>query len=249
MVDRDESDLVAYVAGQPSRVALALRDAPDPGAAVEALRRAAAAVRGIPHPDEPDEPLANWLDVQFVDGVPVLSIDLQDQAGFAREVVGAVVTALDANATVGRLEPFRAAVPAYEYDAGADILPGVEFLPELDVRGLPPAFPRGFPVPADGVLVLAQRARGDTWQHAAWRGDQPFDAYPERLRDFGCELEPVEARDRLMVATGMIRLLFRHRLGTGSVSTYHEMAPPGGFGRTRPSRWYVSVVWRPADRR
>ena len=68
---------------------------------------------------------------------------------------------------------------------------------------------------------------------------RPFTDYPDRLYDFGCSLEPVAGRDRLMRATGMTRELIRHPAGTGSVSLYHE------YGKGAATRsFYAGVVWR-----
>lgn len=242
VIDRDEGALISYVRGRPSSTTLALREVGDDAAALGALRSAADAVRRIPHPDEPADSLVNWADALPGDAGPVLHIDLQDRFDYAGRVVHTVLDALDAAGLDGRLEPVHPPVPPFEYDADADILTGATFLESLDRRGLPPAFPDGFPVPCGALLVIAQRARADTWEHAAWRRDRPFDDYPERMSRFGCVLEPVAAADRLVQATGMTRHLFRHPAGTGSVSAYHEYEPPAG-----PSRWYVSVVWRPTS--
>lgn len=241
MLQRDEADLVAYVAERPSQAVLVIRDTPDDETAMAALRAAADAVRAIPHPDEPTEPLPNWVDALPSDDGPTLHLDLQDHADQAPRVVAAALAALDASGVSGRLEPLRPPAPPYEYDANAHILTDVTFLESLDERGLPPAFPDGFPIPAEAVLVLAQQSKSDTWQHAAWRRSHPFTEYPEALRAFGCDLEPVIARDALMKATGMTRDLFRHPTGSGSVSFYHEY----GAGND-PHLFYVSVVWRPS---
>jgi hypothetical protein len=236
---RDEADLIAYLADRPGQAVFVLRGAGH-DAAMAALRRAADAVRAVPHPDEPGDALPNWVDAVLGDDGPTLHLDLQDHGEQAPRVVAAVLAALEESAVHGTLEPLRPAGPPFDYDADADILSGVTFLESLDDRGLPPAFPSGFPVPADATLVIAQRARNDTWEHAAWRRGSPFDGYPAELRRFGCELEPVTSTDRLTRGTGMTRQLLRHPAGTGSVSTYHEYSPSGV-----PRRWYVSVVWRP----
>jgi hypothetical protein len=244
MVERDEAALIAYVAQNASTVKLALRDSPDLDRAVAALAAAGTAVRAIPHPEEPTEPLPNWVDVSVEHDVPLLRLDLKDERGSARLVVRTILGALDASGVTGRLAPMRVDPEKYRYDPEADILGGADWIEELDERGLPPVFPAGFPVP-EGTLVIRQQARNDTWQHGAWRRDRPYDDYPEQLRAFGCTLELVTAQDRLMRSSGMTRHLLRHPLGTGSVSTYHEYEPRGGFGRRAPRRWYVSVVWKP----
>ncbi|GAA0573202.1 hypothetical protein GCM10010172_67290 [Paractinoplanes ferrugineus] len=241
MLHRDEAALAAYLADRPSRAVLVLRDTPDDETAMAALRAAAAAVRAIPHPGEPTDPLPNWVDALLGDDGPALHLDLQDHAEQAPRVVAAALSALDASGVPGCLEPLRPPAPPYEYDANAHILTDVTFLESLDERGLPPAFPDGFPGPAEAVMVLAQQCKSDTWQHAAWRRTNPFTEYPEVLRAFGCELELVTARDALMTATGMTRHLIRHPTGSGSVSCYHEY----GAGND-PNLCYVSVVWRPS---
>ncbi|SNY25128.1 hypothetical protein [Paractinoplanes atraurantiacus] len=241
MLHRDEAALAAYVAERPSQAVLVIRGAPDAETAMAALRAAADAVRAIPHPDEPTEPLPNWVEALLSDDGPTLHLDLQDHADRAPRVVAAALAALDASGVPGRLEPLRPPAPPYEYDANADILTDVAFVESLDERGLPPTFPDGFPIPAEAVLVLAQRSRSDTWQHAAWRRSRPFTEYPETLRAFGCDLEPITARDALMRATGMTRDLIRHPAGSGSVSFHHEY----GAGDD-PHHFYVSVVWRPS---
>jgi len=231
-------DLAAYLADRPSQAVLGLRGAGDDEAAMVALRRAADAVRAIPHPDEPGEPLPAWVDAVLGDDGPTLHLDLQDHGALAPRVVAAIVAVLAEHGVDGRLEPVRPPAPPFAYDANAHILPDVAFLETLDERGLPPAFPADFPIPAGAVLVIAQRATKDTWQHAGWRRSRPFTEYPDQLRRFGCELEPMAGRDPLMRATGMTRDLIRHPAGTGSVSIYHE------YGSPAPATFYVSVVWR-----
>ena len=153
-------------------------------------------------------------------------------------MIAAIVGALETAGVHGRLVPVRPPEPPFDYDPEAHILgQPAHFLDELDERGLPPAFPPGFPAPAGAVLVIAQQSAQDTWQHAAWRRIRPFTDYPDLLRRFGCELEAVTATDAYMEATGMTRHLFRHPAGTGSVSLYAPAV----------RRHYVSVVWRPVD--
>jgi hypothetical protein len=244
MVRRSEAELISYVAAHSDQVALALRDTPDATAANLAMQRAAAAVRRIPHPVEPDCPLPNWCEAHLEDGAPVLRLDMQDQREYAGQVVATILASL--GDIDGRLEPARPPAPPYDYDANADILGGADPLSALDARGLPPGFPAGFPVPEHAVLVLAQRGRDDGWEHAAWRRDRPFAEYPDRLRAFGCSLDIAPATDPVMGPTGMVRHRLRHPTGTGSVSVYHEYRSARRPQPGPPTRWYVSVVWRPA---
>ncbi|MCA2216898.1 hypothetical protein [Jidongwangia harbinensis] len=235
MLERDDADLIAYLAERPGAGVFSLRSG-DEAAAMAALRDAADAVRAIPHPDEPGEPLPNWVDALLGDDGPTLHLDLQDRSDHAPQVIAAIVGAVEAAGADGRLTPVRPPEPPFDYDPEAHILgEPTYFLDELDGRGLPPAFPPGFPVPAGAALVIAQQSTQDTWQHAAWRRSRPFAEYRTVLHRFGCELEAVDATHPYLAATGMTRHLFRHPAGTGSVSFY-----------AAARRHYVSVVWRPA---
>jgi hypothetical protein len=238
----DEADLVAYVAGNPSAVALALYDTSDEAAAAGALRRAARGIGRIPHPREPDTSLPNWCEVLHEGDVPVLHLDMKDEAHYAEQVVGIVLDELRSAGVDGLLEPRHEPPPPFDYDAGADIFGGTRPLAELDDRDLPPGFPAGFPVPGGGTLVLAESARDGTWEHAAWRRtDGPFASYPGRLRAYGCDLgavPPAEVAD-FVATTCMVRYSLRRAGRDGSVSLYHEWCRTG----QRPSTWFVSVVW------
>ncbi len=85
-----------------------LRGASDEERAATAMRAAARAVASIPHPDEPDDPLPNFVSAitRSAEG-PSFSIDvkdmLDDNAPLARQVVTAVVVALDVAGTDGEL--------------------------------------------------------------------------------------------------------------------------------------------------
>ncbi|MDG4810988.1 hypothetical protein O7634_29875 [Micromonospora sp. WMMD1120] len=245
MLRYDEADLVAYVADHCSQVALALYDTTDQTAGVAALRRAVRRVGRIPHPDVPEDPLPSWCSVLVEDDVPVFRLDLKDEGQYAEHVVRIVLGELDAADIDGRLEPRRPPQPPYDYDAQADIFYGAATgLTELDA-GLPPRFPAGFPAPREATLVLAQRARDGTWEHAAWRRPgRPFVEYPQQLRTFGCALGSVAAAEvaEYVDATCMVRYSLGRGRDSGSVSLYHEMRRPG----QAPSNWYVSVVWRTA---
>jgi hypothetical protein len=244
----DEGRLIEYVAGHGDGARLALRDAPDVGAALAALQRAATAICEIPHPDEPGAPLPNWCDAFLVEGEPVLHLDVQDWGQtYATRIIGAVVTSLSTADLDGRLEPFPWPSPPFEYAAGADIFYGLaDTLWELDERGLPPGFPSGFPVPAGCPLVIAQQGRNDSWEHAAWQrraSQPPFEGYLEDLRLFGCVLERVPGQ-RSQGKGGTYGYRFTHPLGHGSVWLHHQW--PGEVRGGELPAWYVNVVWQRA---
>lgn len=243
MLRHDEAELIAYVASHPSAVALALYDANDPQAATAALRRAAVAINRIPHPADPSEPLPNWSDVLHEDGVPVLHLDLRDDWRHAVPIVRIVLDELAAAGIAGRLEPKLASRPPFDYDGSADIFTGMDYLTELDRRGLPPGFPPGFPQPEQGTLVIAQRSRDGDGEHAAWRrSGRPFTDYLDALRAFGCELGAVPAAEvaDYVGPLGMQRYALWRAGEGGFVSLFHEWHRPG----LRVSKWYVSVVWQ-----
>jgi hypothetical protein len=241
VLERDEADLIAYVNDRPGQAVFVLRGTAGEGVSMAALRHAAAAVRAIPHPDEPGDPLPNWVAAISGDDGPSLHLDMQDHGEQAARVVAAMVAALEESGVDGRIEPLRPPPPPFEYDPQGDVMPGMNFLTELDERGLPPAFPDGFPPPADGVLVIAQRAMRGEWEHAAWRRGRPFDEYPGDLRRFGYALEPVTGADPIAGGVdipGVVRHLLRGPATAGSVAFYHE-----DRAGAAPRRWYVSVVW------
>lgn len=235
-----QPELESYIAEHPSGTALGLYDTTDPEGGLAALRMATRAVGNIPHPDEPADPLPNWCTAVMRDGVPVFHLDMKDCSDYAGRVARILLDSLAAAGVDGRLEPYVWPDPGYEYDHRAEVFEGERV--NLDRRGLLPVFPDGFPTA--GVPVLAQRLP-DGGEHIAWRCDTgPPTAYPQRLREFGCDLGPASAGP-FAEALGMVRLaLWRDGAG-GSVSLYHEPRAPGGSA----TNWYASVVWRPtADR-
>jgi hypothetical protein len=230
----DEPALVAYVAEHPSATALAVYDASDLAAAADALREAAAQIRHIRHPDEPDHPLPNWCEVLDEDGIPVLHLDMKDEVRYAALVVRLVLDQLTSAGIDGRLEPRRPPESAVGYDANADLYTGMQPLTHLDGRGLPPGFPAGFPIPREATLVLAQRSRSGSVEHAAWRRPTgPFTGYLELLRAYGCTFGAVPRLLTVAGMPGMTRYTLWRAGAGGSVTLCRS-----------PAYWYVSVVWQ-----
>lgn len=240
MIEWDQAELVAYLSELGSQAELAVHDAPDPWAAHGALHYAVGAIRDIPSPDEPGESLPSSCGARMDQGIPVLYLDVQDHGWrYANQIVALTVRELEAAGVDGRLEPAQPcwrSLPPGDYDPEADIMGGEDLEGELSKQGLPPAFPGGFPVPAGCTLVIVQRAPEDegSWEHAAWRcaAAQPLEEHLQRLRDFGCALEPA-SRWSSPEFGGLHGYHLRHPLGSGSVWRYHA-----------PSAWYLSVVWQ-----
>jgi hypothetical protein len=239
----DEPALVAYVAKHTSATTLAMYDTSDPAAAGAALRAAAAQIREIRHPDQPDAALPNWCEVLDEAGVPVLHLDMKDEIRYAALVVRIVLDQLAAAGVDGRLAAGKRPAEAFPYDANADLYTGMQPLTELDGRGLPPGFPDGFPVPDEATPVLAQRCRDGAGEHVAWRRSTgPFTGYLERLRAYGCTFGAVP---RLLTVRGMpgtVRYTLWRDGSGGSVTLYRSSAArlPGST-----LYWYASVVWQP----
>jgi hypothetical protein len=237
-----ERELESYIAEHPSATSLGLYDTDDPARGLAALLAATRAVGGIPHPDEPDDPLPNWCTAVMRDGVPVFHLDMKDCGDYAGRVARILLGSVAAAGVGGRLEPYRWPDPGYQYDHRAYVFDGERI--DLDSRGLLPSFPDGFPAPEGGVPVLAQRLP-DGGELIAWRSDGgPFAAYPARLRELGYDLGPASA-GTYTEALGMARLaLWRDGAG-GTLSLYREPRIPG-----HPvANWYAGVVWHPtADR-
>jgi hypothetical protein len=254
VVEWDQAELVAYLSELGGQAELAVRGAPDPGAAHGALHMAGGAIRDIRHPDEPGDPLPNYCEARMDQGLPVLALRIKDHGWrYAEQIVALIVDELEAAGVAGRLGPAKPcwrSLPADDYDPEADIMGGEDLEGELDERGLPPGFPDGFPVPAGCTLVIAQRApEGEgTWEHAAWRcaAAGPLEEHLERLRDFGCSLEPA-SRWSSAEFGGLHGYYLEHRLGRGSVWLYHQLSHDGGRReREAPSLWYLSVAWQVA---
>jgi hypothetical protein len=252
VVEWDQAELVAYLSELGSQAGLAVHGAADPWAAHGALHYAAGAIRDIPHPDEPAEPLPSLCGVQMDQGIPMLYLNVGDYGWrYAGQIVALTVGELEAGGVVGRLEPAQPcwrSLPPGDYDPEADIMGGEDLEWELSKRGLPPSFPDGFPVPAGCTLVIAQRAaEGEgSWEHAAWRcaAAGPLEEHLERLRDFGCALEPAP-RWGSPEFGGLHGYYLRHHLGSGSVWLYHKVSHGGRRQeRDAPSAWYLSVVWQ-----
>jgi hypothetical protein len=247
MIEWDRAELVAYLSELGDQADLAVRDAPDPWAAHGALHQAAGAICAIRHPDEPGTSLPNYCHAHMDQGVPVLRLRVKDYGWrYAAQIVALIAGELDGAGVAGRLEPLEPCwreLPPEDYDPEADILGGEDLEGELDKRGLPPSFPDGFPVPAGCTLVIAQRApEGEgTWEHAAWRcgAAQPLEAHLERLRDFGCALEPA-SRWSSPEFGGLHGFHFGHPLGSGSAWLYEQQE------HDAPPAWYLSVVWQDA---
>jgi hypothetical protein len=222
---------------------VAVYDTTDPAAAAAALRAAAAEINEIRHPDEPDGALPNWCEVLDEDGVPVLHLDMKDEIRYAALVVRIVLDQLAVAGVDGRLEPKRQPEAALPYDANADLYTGMQSLTELDGRGLPPGFPDGFPVPQEATMVLAQRCRDGSAEHAVWRRSAgPFTGYLERLGGYGCTFGAVPRLLTVGSMPGMARYTLWLDGAGGSVTLYQSSASrlPGSV-----LYWYVSVVWQP----
>jgi hypothetical protein len=255
MIEWDQAELIAYLLEHHDSAELAVRETPDPWTAHGALHDAVGAIREIRSSGEPGEPVPRHCGVRMDDGVPVLYLDVQDPdwPRLAGQVVALTVRELEAAAVTGRLEPLETSwrtFPPEDFEYEADIMGGADVAGELDARGLPPGFPQGFPVPARCTLAAAQRApEGEgTWEHVAWccPAAQPLEEHLERLRDFGCELEPASRRSSPEFG-GLHGYHFRHPLGSGSAWLYHQRLEDDPYQeRDAPSAWYLSVVWQAA---
>ncbi len=255
MIECDQAELVAYLSENGSWAELAVRGAPDPWTAHGALHYAVGAILDIPSSLGPGESIASDCGVRMDQGIPVLYLDVQDPEWprYADQIVTLTVGELEAAGVTGRLEPLQPhwrSFPPEDFEDEADIMGGEDLEAELDKRGLPPSFPDGFPVPAGCALAIAQRApEGEgTWEHAAWCCAEagPLEQHLERLRDFGCELEPA-SRWSGPEFGGLHGYHFRHPLGSGSAWLYHQRLQDDQHEvRDAPYAWYLSVVWQDA---
>jgi len=104
---RVDPGLVDYIAESSGAAHVQLQDAEDPEVAVAAMRLARSAVFSIPHPEEPDDPLPSFASaVTMAEGGPTFWFDIADAEvhdGTLRQVVKAMVTALDAAGATGWL--------------------------------------------------------------------------------------------------------------------------------------------------
>lgn len=101
-----DAELIGYLADDHDQARLVLRDVSDTHAALAALKRAAAAVWSLPHPDEPGCALPNWCDTALEDGHAVLHMDAKDGAGQIDQLAATILRAVDEAGAGGRLEPF-----------------------------------------------------------------------------------------------------------------------------------------------
>jgi hypothetical protein len=254
MIECDQAELAAYLLQHGSWAELAVRDAADPWSAHGALRHVVGAIYDLPSSHEPGEPLPSVCDVRVDQGIPVLYLDVQDEnwPRYVERIVALTVRELEAAGVTGRLEPLEPrwrTFPPEDFEDEADILGGEDH-EELNERGLPPSFPDGFPVPAGCTLAIVQRAPEGTgtWEHVAWccATARPLEEHLERLRDFGCELEPA-SRSSSPEFGGLHGYHFRHPLGIGSAWLYHQWPQDGGHQMHEAlSAWYLSVVWQAA---
>ena len=255
MIEWDRAELIEYLLERHDSAELAVRETPDPGAARGALRNAVAAIWGLRSSVEPGASLPHDCKARMDDGIPVLYLDVQDPdwPRLAGQVVALTVRGLEAAGVTGRLEPLETywrTFPPEDFEDEADIMGGEDVAAELDARGLPPSFPDDFPVPPRCTLAAAQRApEGEgTWEHVAWccAAARPLEEHLERLRDFGCELEPAPRWSNAEFG-GLHGYHFRHPLGSGSAWLYHQRREDDPHQeRDAPSAWYLSVVWQDA---
>jgi hypothetical protein len=252
MVQRDEAALVGYLAAHGSGARLLLTGVDKSGvhAACAALRRAAAAVCEIPHPQEPEMPLPNWCQAVRERGRPVLHLDVQDWGEvYARQITGVILASLDADGVDGRLKPYPYPGQSLRRPATPGVSSGRpagrgEGLTEAGDLSLPPAFPRGFPEPPGGRLMMVRQGPAGpgiaVWQSAV---RPPFDEYLSVLRVFGCELEQVSGQEEERLA-GHCIWRFIYNRDTGLVVLEQENPHPAGVpAQDRPLPWYLAVEW------
>ena len=113
MVQEQDAGLIGYLADHYDQARLALRGASDADAGLAALRKAAAAMWDMPHPDAPDDPsmaLPNWCRASLEEGIPVLHMDAGDGGAHIDEIAATLTSAVAAEAPGSRLVPH----PRYE---------------------------------------------------------------------------------------------------------------------------------------
>jgi hypothetical protein len=145
--------MLDYMRASSGGCRFVVRGASDEEAVVAALRKAARAIAKIPHPEEPDDPLPNYVSqVTIGDEGPCFDIDVKDQFLYDDELVQQVldivcgeVEAVDANAEVGFPEGgLPAPEPRREFD------PATVFIERSS----------GFDTAGQDIVHLAERIGG-----------------------------------------------------------------------------------------
>jgi hypothetical protein len=182
--------LVAYLCG--GGAVFVLRGASDPDVATTAMRAAARALQQIPHPDEPDDALPNFVSAVTAepDG-PSFWIDVKDMLDqndlLAQEVVDSLVTALDAAGADGQLG-FTSAAVATEAEATS----------AREVAVSSKEVPDWLPVP-NGVVEIDAALVGQVGRVRFWvKGDtdQLVASYSELLAEAGFVLGDLDSADQ-----------------------------------------------------
>lgn len=126
-------------------------------AAARGLAAAAERIGRIPHPEEPDEGLPNFIAVDERPEGPVLVFDIKDWGpDYAAEIVGILVESLGASGVDGLIGPPQRP-PADEHDAGG--VPA-HVLASFDGER-PVGFPAEFPEPPGASLRAATSTATD----------------------------------------------------------------------------------------
>jgi hypothetical protein len=251
-----DSGLEEYLAQHGDAAHLFVASPRNGASAIAALTAAANILRDLPHPDEPTEPLTQYVAVDAQADPPVLSFDIKDLGPDVAHVIvmqlAEEMARVDAQGTLSFVAPI-AAVPkqVFERDVAA-VWPGLDDAPldELDSRGLPPAFPTRFPIPTSATLVLATRAPTGSEQ-AVWRradGDIDFADLFEALPEAGFRLKRPKASYRIVWAwqerptptfpPGSTVKAIERPDGVGTVWAYRRARRGRELG-------YFAVRWRP----
>ena len=139
-------------------------------------------------------------DVEIGEEGPEFWFDAQDVLETWPELVDGAIHQLKVRlreAGVQRAEIGKPRPPyaerAYVPDADWFHMQGSELTP-LDEIWLPPNFPDGFPVPPKAPVVVAHRARDETWTSVAWRRRKAQDEFQDALelwREYGLAIRPM----------------------------------------------------------
>jgi hypothetical protein len=237
---------------------LVIENESDAAVVHEALTEAARVLGNVRHPDEPSEPLANFIEVD-TDRVPAtLTFDIKDYGPeYADVIVDILIEAMARVRGDGVLRsPSSEVEQADNVELPLPIEPDPIVEPygasirELDARGLPPSFPHGFPIPAGATLVAAARS-SEGAEQATWRRDTgalDFGDVVDALTAAGFTLKKPKAKYRILwpwqpmpkpnyPEGSNVRLIARAD-GHGGVWTYY---------RTRGDRrdlGYLTARWR-----